>query len=248
MEQAGQGGIGSELRRETQGDASFLEVDGQGHRPGVAQKGQDRITHDAGQRRHRGPLFFGDQDVVIQLEAQALGDQRLQDGRDRFNVDEQGDVRLPNSVVAQLLFLEADDVERDVIMYINSPGGYVSAELSIFDTMNYIKPDVSTICMGQAASAAACILASGVKGKRYALKNARIMLHQVSSGASGHIDDMKIEYEEAKFLNDLMLEELARITGHSKKKIKRDIDRNKYMSAEEAKEYGIIDEVLTSRS
>jgi ATP-dependent Clp protease protease subunit len=152
-----------------------------------------------------------------------------------------------NSVVAQLLFLEADDPDRDVIMYINSPGGYVSAELAIYDTMNYIKPDVSTICMGQAASAGACILASGAKGKRYALKNARIMLHQVSSGTSGHIDDMKIEYEESEFLNNLMIEDLARITGHSKKKIKKDLDRNKYMSAEEARDYGIIDEVLTSR-
>jgi len=154
---------------------------------------------------------------------------------------------LANSVVAQLLFLEADDPERDIIMYINSPGGHVSAELAIFDTMNYIKPDVSTVCMGQAASAAACILASGAKGKRYALKNARIMLHQVSSGARGHIDDMKIELSEAEFLNNLMIEELARITGHSKKKIKKDLDRDKYMSADEAKEYGIIDEVLISR-
>ena len=132
-------------------------------------------------------------------------------------------------------------------MYINSPGGLVSAELAIFDTMNYIKPDVSTICVGQAASAAACILASGAKGKRYALKNSRIMLHQVSSGSRGHIEDMKIALKESDFLNNLMIEELSRITGHSKKKIKKDLDRDKYMGAEEAKEYGIIDDVLNSR-
>jgi len=154
---------------------------------------------------------------------------------------------LANSVVAQLLFLEANDSESDIIMYINSPGGYVSAELAIFDTMNYIKPDISTVCVGHAASAAACILASGTKGKRYALKNSRIMLHQISSGMSGHIEDMKIAYREAEFLNDLMVEELSIITGHSKKKVKKDLDRDKYMSAEEAKEYGIIDEVLTHR-
>ena len=157
------------------------------------------------------------------------------------------DPSLANSVVAQLLFLESDDPDRDITMYVNSPGGYVSAELAIYDTMNYIKPDVSTVCMGQAASAAACILASGAKGKRYALKSSRIMLHQVSSGTRGHIADMKIEYEEAEFLNNLMIEELSRITGHPTKKIRKDIDRNKYMGAEEAKEYGIIDDVLISR-
>lgn len=154
---------------------------------------------------------------------------------------------LANSVVAQLLFLEADDPEKDIIMYINSPGGYVSAELAIFDTMNYIKPDVSTVCIGHAASAAACILASGTKGKRYALKNSRIMLHQLSGGAGGHIEDMRIHVKEADFLNELMIKELARITGHKPTKIRKDLDRDYYMSAEEAKKYGLIDEVLVSR-
>jgi len=175
----------------------------------------------------------GQKEKVYDLYSRLLKDRIVFIGREF-------DPALANSVVAQLLFLEADDPERDVIMYINSPGGYVSAELAIYDTMSYIKPDVSTICMGQAASAGACILASGAKGKRYALKNARIMLHQVSSGAYGHIDDMKIEYEESEFLNNLMIEELSRITGHSKKKIKKDLDRNKYMSAEQARDYGII--------
>jgi len=155
---------------------------------------------------------------------------------------------LANSVVAQLLFLEADDPEKDIIMYINSPGGLVSAELAIFDTMNYIKPDVSTVCVGSAASAAAFILAAGTKGKRYALKTARIMLHQVSSGASGHIEDIKIRVKEAEVLNQIGLEQLADMTGHSVEKIRKDIDRDYYMSAAEAKDYGIIDEVLIRRS
>jgi ATP-dependent Clp protease protease subunit len=154
---------------------------------------------------------------------------------------------MANSVVAQLLFLEADNPDKDITMYIHSPGGYISAELAIFDTMRYVKPDVSTVCVGHAASAAAFILAAGAKGKRYALKNARIMLHQVSSGAEGHISDIKIVVNEADFLNEINIEELVKITGHSKKKIKQDLDRDYYMSAEEAKEYGLIDEVLTTR-
>lgn len=154
---------------------------------------------------------------------------------------------MANSIVAQLLFLEADDSQRDIIMYINSPGGHISAETAILDTMNYIKPDVRTVCVGHAASAAAFILASGAKGKRYALKNARIMLHQVSGGAEGHVEDMRIAVNEANFLNEKMIEELAKITGHSEEKIRRDLNRDYYMSAEEAKEYGLIDEVLTTR-
>lgn len=154
---------------------------------------------------------------------------------------------LANSVVAQLLFLESDNSEKDIIIYINSPGGYVSAQAAIFDTMNYVKPDVSTICVGQASSAAAVTLASGAKGKRCALKNARIMLHQVSSGAVGHIEDMRIRMGEADFLNERMIEELAKITRKSVKRVKQDLDRDYFMSAEEAKKYGIIDEVLTAR-
>jgi len=155
---------------------------------------------------------------------------------------------LANSVVAQLLFLESDDPEKDIIIYINSPGGYVSAQTAIFDTMNYVKCDVSTICVGHAASAAAVILAAGTKGKRYALQNARIMLHQVSGGADGHIDDMKIRMNEVEFLNERVIEELAKITKKSVKRVKQDLNRDYFMSAEEAKKYGIIDEVLTTRS
>jgi len=155
---------------------------------------------------------------------------------------------LANSVVAQLLFLESDNPDKDITMYINSPGGLVSAELAIFDTMKYIKPDISTVCIGQAASAAAFILASGTKGKRYALKNARIMLHQVSSGAHGHVEDMKIQINEAEVVNQIMIKELSNITGHSVKKILKDLDRDCYMSADEAKKYGLIDKVFMARS
>jgi len=183
----------------------------------------------------------GNKEKVYDLYSRLLKDRIIFIGK-AFTED------LANSVVAQLLFLEADNPTEDIIMYINSPGGYVSAETAIFDTMNYVKPDVSTICVGQAASAAACILAAGAKGKRRALKNARIMLHQVSGGSSGHIEDMKIALKEADFLNEKMIEELAKITKKSVKKIKQDLDRDYYMSAEEAKKYGIVDEVLDARN
>lgn len=183
----------------------------------------------------------GNKEKVYDLYSRLLRDRIIFIGK-TFTED------LANSVVAQLLFLEADNPDKDIIMYINSPGGYVSAETAIFDTMNYVKPDVSTICVGQAASAAACILAAGSKGKRCALKNARIMLHQVSGGASGHIEDMKIRVKESEFLNEKMIEELAKITKKSVKRIKQDLDRDCYMSAEEAKKYGIIDEVLDTRN
>lgn len=154
---------------------------------------------------------------------------------------------LANSVVAQLLFLEANDPEKDITIYINSPGGLVSACLAIYDTMSYISADVSTVCVGEAASAAAFILAAGTPGKRFALRNSRIMMHQLSGGAGGHIEDMKIRFHESEELNTILLKELAKLTGHKVQKVKKDIDRDKYMSAEEAKKYGVIDEVLTQR-
>lgn len=154
---------------------------------------------------------------------------------------------LANSVTAQLLFLESDDSEKDITIYINSPGGNVHACLAIYDTMNYIKPDIRTVCIGEACSAAAFILAAGTKVKRSALKNARIMLHQVSSGADGNIADIKILLKEADVRNEILLGELSKITGHSIKKLKKDLDRDYFMSPEEAKEYGIIDEILFKR-
>jgi len=154
---------------------------------------------------------------------------------------------LANSVVAQLLFLEADDPEKDITIYINSPGGLVSACLAIYDVINYIKSDVSTVCIGEAASAAAFILSAGAKSKRFALKNARIMLHQLSGGAGGHIEDMKRSVNEADRLNEIMLTEWSHMTGKTIKQIKKDIDRDYYIGPEEAKRYGVIDEVLISR-
>lgn len=155
--------------------------------------------------------------------------------------------QMANVVTAQLLFLEADDPEKDITLYINSLGGSVSACLAIYDTMNYISCDVSTICIGQAASAAAFILAAGAKGKRFALKNSRIMLHQVSGGYSGQIDDARIHFEEVDILNKIMLDELSAMTGHKLTKLKKDINRDKYMSAQEAVDYGVVDQVLVNR-
>lgn len=154
---------------------------------------------------------------------------------------------MANSIVAQLLFLEANDPTADVTMYINSPGGSVSDCLAIYDVMNYIKPDVKTVCIGQAASAAAFILAAGTKGKRCALKNSRIMLHQVSGGSRGHIEDMRIALDEINYLNEIMRKELSIMTGRTIAQLKKDLARDYYVGAEDAKKYGIIDIVLDSR-
>jgi len=154
---------------------------------------------------------------------------------------------MANAVIGQLLFLEADDPDKDVTMYINSPGGMVSACMAIYDTMNYVNPEISTVCVGEAFSAASFILAAGQKGKRYALKNSRIMLHQVSGGAEGNVQDMIIRIEEIKRLNDVLLQEYATILNKTHKRIAKDMDRDYFMSAEDAKEYGIVDHVLKNR-
>lgn len=150
-----------------------------------------------------------------------------------------------NLIVAQLLFLAAEDPEKDISLYINSPGGSVSAGLAIYDTMQYIKPDVSTICIGLAASMGAFLLSGGAKGKRYALPNAEIMIHQPLGGARGQATDMQIQVEQIlkikKKLNDI----LAQNTGQNIETIKNDTERDNYMSAEQAKEYGLIDSVIT---
>jgi ATP-dependent Clp protease protease subunit len=154
---------------------------------------------------------------------------------------------LANSVIAQLLFLEADDSESDIIIYINSPGGLVSSCLAIYDVMNYVRPNISTICVGEAASAAAFILAAGTKKKRYALKNAKIMLHQVSAGTEGNIQDIKIQVKEFERSNEVMIKEISKITGHSIKKVKKDLSRDYYMTSEEAMKYKLIDEIFAPR-
>lgn len=150
-----------------------------------------------------------------------------------------------SSIVAQLLFLEAQDPDKDIYFYINSPGGVITSGLSIFDTMNYIKSDIVTICIGQAASMGAFLLASGTKGKRYALPHARIMIHQPSGGAQGQSTDIQIQAQEIQRLKDTLNEILAEKTGKKAKAIEKDTERDNFMSSEEAKTYGLIDKVLT---
>ncbi len=157
------------------------------------------------------------------------------------------DDHVGNLVVAQLLFLEADNPEKDIFLYIHSPGGYVTAGLAIYDTMQYIKPDVSTIAMGMAASMAAVLLAAGAKGKRFALPHTRIMIHQPLGGVKGQAADIEIEAKEILTLKRMLNEILARHTGQPIEKIEKDTDRNFYMSSYEAKEYGIVDDVLEKR-
>jgi len=158
------------------------------------------------------------------------------------------DDHLANLVIAQLLFLELEDPDKDVNLYINSPGGSVSAGLAIYDTMQHIKPDVSTVCVGLAASIAAVLLTGGTKGKRYSLPNARVMIHQPSMhGLSGPAADLEINVREVVAMRQRLEEILARHTGQPLERIKKDADRDFYMSPEEAKDYGLIDEVLTPK-
>ena len=150
-------------------------------------------------------------------------------------------------VIAQLLFLEAENSDKDIFLYINSPGGYVSAGLGIYDTMNYIKPSVATICMGQASSMAAILLAGGAAGKRSALPNSRVMIHQPLGGAEGQASDIKIHADEILRLRARLSSILAKSTKQTLRKIEKDTDRNFFMNAEEAKKYGIIDTLLVAR-
>jgi ATP-dependent Clp protease protease subunit len=152
-----------------------------------------------------------------------------------------------NLITAQLLFLEAEDPEKDVHFYINSPGGSVTAGLAIYDTMQYIRPDVSTLCLGQAASMAAWLLAAGAKGKRYALPHARIMVHQPLGGAQGQATDIDIQAKEILRLREQMNHILTKHTGQNLKRVERDTDRDLFFTSKQAQEYGIIDEVVASR-
>ena len=150
-------------------------------------------------------------------------------------------------VIAQLLFLEAEDSEKDIYLYINSPGGIITSGMGIYDTMQYIKPDVATICLGQAASMGAFLLAGGAKGKRSALPNSRIMIHQPMGGAEGQATDIKIQAEEIVRIKKQLNTLLSKNTGQTIKKIEADTDRDNYLSASEAKSYGLIDTILTKR-
>ena len=157
------------------------------------------------------------------------------------------DDNIASLVIAQLLFLEAEEPDRDIYIYINSPGGMVTSGMAIYDTMRYIKPDVVTTCMGQAASMGALLLAAGTKGKRFALPNTRIMIHQPMGGVEGQASDIEIHAKEIVKLKQRLNNILAEATDQPIKKIVEDTDRNYFMSAEESKEYGIIDDVLTQR-
>jgi ATP-dependent Clp protease protease subunit len=153
-----------------------------------------------------------------------------------------------NVVVAQLLFLESENPDKDISFYINSPGGSVSAGMSIFDTMQFIKPDVSTLCMGIAASMGAFLLAAGAKGKRFALPNSRVMIHQPSGGAQGQATDIEIQAREILKLRESLNNILAERTGQSLEKIRADSERDYFMSSDEAKDYGLIDQVISKRA
>jgi len=152
-----------------------------------------------------------------------------------------------NVIVAQLLFLEADNPEKDISLYINSPGGIVTAGLAIYDTMRFIKPDVSTICVGQAASMGSFLLSAGAKGKRYILPNSRVMIHQPSGGAQGQATDIAIQAKEILYLRERLNQELAANTGQPIEKIATDVERDYFMNAEEARAYGVVDAVLDRR-
>lgn len=152
--------------------------------------------------------------------------------------------QVASTIVAQLLFLEAQDPDKDIYFYINSPGGVITSGLSMYDTMHYIKPDIVTICMGQAASMGAFLLSSGTPGKRYALPNARIMIHQPSGGAQGQSTDIQIQAEEIQRLKDSLNEIMAKNCGKKAKQLEKDTERDNFMSSEEAVQYGLIDKVL----
>jgi ATP-dependent Clp protease protease subunit len=152
-----------------------------------------------------------------------------------------------NLIVAQMLFLESENPDKDISLYINSPGGSVSAGLAIFDTMRFIKPDVSTLCMGIAASMGAFLLAAGAKGKRFALPNSRIMIHQPSGGAQGQASDIEIQAKEILYLRERLNKLLSEATGQPVERIERDTDRDNFLSAEDAVSYGLIDRTLVSR-
>ena len=156
--------------------------------------------------------------------------------------------QMANLVVAQLLFLESENPDKDISLYINSPGGSVSAGMAIFDTMQFIKPDVSTLCTGIAASMGAFLMAAGAKGKRYSLPNSRIMIHQPSGGAQGQATDIEIQAREILYLRERLNGILAERTGQSLEKIGIDTERDFFMSADEAKDYGLIDEVIAKRA
>ena len=215
---------------------------------------EDLVNHHLGQSAHGGyqsPSAIGMVPIVI--EQSGRGERaydiysRLLRERVVFLLGPVMDMSA-NLVVAQLLFLESENPDKDVSLYINSPGGSVSAGLAIYDTMEFVKPDVSTLCMGLAASMGAFLLACGAKGKRFALPNSRVMIHQPSGGAQGQASDIEIHAREILYIRERLNAILVEKTGQKLETIARDTDRDRFMSADEAKEYGIIDRVLARRS
>ena len=158
------------------------------------------------------------------------------------------DQEMADAIVAQLLFLEADDPNKDIFMYVNSPGGYLTAAYAIFDTMNYVRPDIVTIGYGQCCSAGSFILAAGTKGKRYALPNTDIMIHELSAGAQGKFHDIKATYDKYERMHEKLAKEYVRMTGQRLNKIKKDMETDHWFTAEEAVEYGLIDKVEYKRA
>ncbi|MBI5428676.1 MAG: ATP-dependent Clp endopeptidase proteolytic subunit ClpP [Nitrospinae bacterium] len=157
------------------------------------------------------------------------------------------DDHVANLIIAQLLFLESDEPDQDIYLYVNSPGGHVSSGLAVYDTMQYIKPDIQTICIGQAASMGALLLAAGTQGKRFALPNSRIMIHQPSGGFQGQHTDIEIQAKEIAKIRSVLDDILAHHTGQDTRKIREDTERDRYMTGEEAKSYGLIDNVILQR-
>lgn len=155
---------------------------------------------------------------------------------------------MANLIVAQMLFLEAENPEKDIFLYINSPGGSVSAGMAIYDTMNFIKPDVSTVCMGQAASMGAFLLSAGAKGKRYCLPNSRVMIHQPLGGFQGQASDFEIHAKEILYIKEKLNRLMAEHTGQDYEKVAKDTDRDNFLNASDAEEYGLVDQVLANRS
>ena len=158
------------------------------------------------------------------------------------------DDNVANAIIAQMLFLESDEPDQDIYLYVNSPGGQVSSGMAVYDTMQYIKPDVQTICIGQAASMGALLLSAGAKGKRFALPHARIMIHQPSGGFQGQHTDIEIQAKEISRIREILDEVLARHSGQNAKKVRKDTERDHYMTGEEALSYGLIDKLITKRA
>jgi ATP-dependent Clp protease protease subunit len=208
------------------------------------------MTSNSYQDFYQSPQALGLVPMVI--ETSGRGERaydiysRLLRERVIFLVGEVND-QTANLVIAQMLFLESENPEKDISLYINSPGGSVSAGLAIFDTMNFIKPQVSTLCMGMAASMGAFLLCAGTKDKRFALPNSRVMIHQPLGGARGQASDIEIQAREILYLREQLNGILANRTGQTIETIAKDTDRDNFMSAEQAKEYGLIDKVITSR-